>query len=180
MWIILLSAPFVVSFIDLHNKKYDNLWHILYDILYEIYIYNLLLLFSITDESVIILVLVFLSKILVSGGFTCLYIVAAEQFPSQMRSGAISLLASVGKCMGMLSPFIAYLVSTWVYTCSYQNRHLLYYCLAYTTSTANFFSLCTVRVYRSWYLGCCPLWLVQCCFCFRKPEENHCHRASRM
>ena len=142
-------------------------------------LFNMLLLFSITDESIIILVLVFLSKILVSGGFTCLYIVAAEQFPSQMRSGAISLLASVGKCMGMLSPFIAYLVSTFVsiYTCNYQNHHLRYYCLAYATSTANFFSLCTVRVYRSSYLGCCLLWLVQCCFCFRKPEESHCHRA---
>ena len=65
---------------------------------------------SFVDSSVVVTILVLISKLLACGGFACLYIVAAEQFPSQIRSGAISILASAGKCTGMISPFIAYLV----------------------------------------------------------------------
>ena len=51
-----------------------------------------------------------ISKTLVIGGFASLYIVAAELFPSEIRSSVISALSCSGKCVGMLTPFVAYLV----------------------------------------------------------------------
>ena len=55
--------------------------------------------------------LITISKTVISGGFTGIYIITAEMFPSEMRTASISILNSSGKLIGMLTPFIAHFVS---------------------------------------------------------------------
>ena len=50
-----------------------------------------------------------ISKTLISGAFTTIYVFTAELFPSEMRSAVISLTNSSGKIVGLFTPFIAYL-----------------------------------------------------------------------
>ena len=56
------------------------------------------------------MVLAMMSKTLSCGGQASLYIMSAEQFPSAVRGGTISLLSAAGKATGMLTPFVAHLV----------------------------------------------------------------------
>ena len=51
-----------------------------------------------------------ISKTLACRAQAALYIGSAEHFPSAMRSGAISTLNAIGKGVGTLTPFIAYLL----------------------------------------------------------------------
>ena len=64
----------------------------------------------ILEEEIVILVLVTIGKTLINGGFVGIYVITAEMFSSDMRTAAISILNSSGKILGMMTPFIAYLV----------------------------------------------------------------------
>ena len=68
------------------------------------------LVFAISEETLVILVLVTISKAVISGAFAGIYVVTAETFPSEMRAATINFLNSFGKCIGLLAPFIAHLV----------------------------------------------------------------------
>ncbi len=64
-----------------------------------------------TDQVLVILIMVTISKAVISGAFVGIYVITAEIYPSEMRTAAISCLNSSGKILGTLTPFIAHLVT---------------------------------------------------------------------